>query len=135
MAQEGEKQSLEPRDTVLLGDVAAHLFDHHIGGQAVGAHIGTCGTEEAALEDILGSLVEFELAPLVGSKQIDKPTRRGHFIGVDLMNGTAGDTFTALDALVTDSGKIKGHSRLAQGFGLFLFCVSRLYRSFGMKGV
>jgi hypothetical protein len=44
VAKEVEKRPFEPRDTVFIGQIGAHLLDHHIGRKRFGADVGTVGT-------------------------------------------------------------------------------------------
>ncbi len=107
VTQQEEESPLEPCDPKLVGNICPHLFDDHIGRQVVGADIGAGSAEEAALEDIFGSLVQFQMPLLVGTQEIDKTPWRSYFVGVDLVDGADGNTFSAFDAIVAGGGEVE----------------------------
>jgi hypothetical protein len=107
VSQQEEEASFEPGDTIFVGNVRTYLFDDHIGSKGIGADIDTVGTEKTALEDILGISVQFELASLVGTKQVNEPAWRSGFIRVDLVDRTHRDALTAFDTLVAGGCEVE----------------------------
>ncbi len=73
--QQEEDDLFEPCDAIFLCNIGTYLFNDHICRQRVWTYFSTGSTEKTALKDIFGIFIQRQMSFLVGTQQVNKPTR------------------------------------------------------------